>query len=91
MPIALRLEWGKCPDGYEIFDYGDAPLGKGESLVSMGPRGRYVRPISQRTKRVDLTLDGIADPLVFKFVRATSDAELIDFCSQYRRPFRLGD
>jgi hypothetical protein len=67
MRIALELDWDRCPDGYEIVDYGEAD--PNAPMISGVLTGKYVRPISDRREPVHRRIEDLGDALVLNLVR----------------------
>src|SRR5262249_51938656 len=91
MAIALKLEWAKCPDGYEIYERAppEYPPGYRPTILEMaGNDGERIRPKSKRSAPLVFSKYDDRKLVVTEFMRAESCDAILEFCNKYGLPMR---
>jgi hypothetical protein len=77
----LSLEWSRCPDGVELFDYGDRDANK--ALLAQRSGGPHYRYLSARRWVTRYDLDDLSDPIVLTFVNGQTNDAREEFFSKF--------
>ena len=90
---ALSLDWKRCPDGVELFDYGRNEPPKLKVLGSQrrqptlaegtGPTGLTFRCKSARRLKTLLEVVDLENPLIVRFVNARDDEARAEFFARF--------
>ena len=84
----LALQWERCPDGVELFDYGREPLraaGMRSTILTdaAAKQGPWFRDRSPERVAASLNISSLENPVVISFVNARDDDARCRFFSRY--------
>ena len=88
MNIGLSLDWWRCPDGVEIYEFHPPPPPNPlmEYIDTGPPYPKYARTKSAKREALHFECENFRDALVLKFASAKTEEDLIRFMSNYGMP-----
>jgi len=91
--LSLSLEWERCPDGVELFDYGRKKTRRRQTLIgaAAAPSALTFRSNSARRFPVLIERSDLEAPLVVRFINARDDAARAEFFARFGFLYKSGN